>query len=74
MSPAARVSRLAGRAVAGALIARTTATVVRRYPIVAVALFVARWWRRRNARLARSDRTVVRLRRGETVTVSDKRA
>jgi hypothetical protein len=74
MSPAARASRLAGRAVAGALIARTTATVARRYPIVAVALFVARWWRRRNARLARSDRTVVRLRRGETVTVSDKRA
>lgn len=74
MSTAARASRLAGRAVAGTLIARTSAKVVKRYPIVAVVLFVARWWRRRSARLARHDRAVLKLRDGATVTVTDKRA
>jgi hypothetical protein len=74
MTTAARASRLAGRAVAGTIIARTTGKIVKRYPIVAVVLFVARWWRRRNARLARHNRAVVKLRDGATITVTDKRA
>jgi hypothetical protein len=41
----------------------------KRYPIVALTLFVVRWWRKRQTRV---DRQVITLRAGETITVSDK--
>ncbi len=65
MSVLQPVSRFAGRAVGAAVVART----MKRYPIVAVALFVWRWWRRRESRV---DHTRVRLRAGETITVQQK--
>jgi hypothetical protein len=46
------------------------ARVAKRYPIVAVVFAVWRWWNRRNAR---TERTVVRLRDGETVSISARR-
>ena len=42
----------------------------KRYPIVAVTLFVVRWWRKRQAQV---DHQVITLRPGETITVSDKK-
>jgi predicted negative regulator of RcsB-dependent stress response len=59
-------SRFAGRAVGATIMART----VKRYPIVAVVWFGWRWWQRR---AAREERSTVRLRAGETITVQDKR-
>jgi len=44
--------------------------VAKGYPIVAVVFAVWRWWSRRNVR---TERTVVRLRDGETVSISARR-
>ena len=45
--------------------------VMKRYPIVAAALVVWRWWRRRNRRI---ERTTVQLRQGESISVQRRRA
>lgn len=45
--------------------------VMKRYPIVAAALVVWRWWRRRNRRI---ERTTVQLRQGENISVQRRRA
>ena len=45
--------------------------VMKRYPIVAAALVVWRWWRRRNRRI---ERTTVQLRQGENISVQRGRA
>ena len=45
--------------------------VMKRYPIVAAALVVWRWWRRRNRRI---ERTTVQLRQGENISVQRLRA
>jgi hypothetical protein len=60
-----RVSLIAGRSVGVALIAR----IAKRYPIIALIAFVVR--RRRN-KARRDEKSVVRLRRGETVTITDR--
>jgi hypothetical protein len=65
MAALARTSRVAGRVVGATAVGR----VVKRYPIVGVALFVWRWWRRREARI---ERRVITLKSGETLTVSDR--
>ncbi len=65
MSVLRPVSRFAGRAVGATVVARTA----KRYPIVVVAMFLWRWLRRRELRVAR---TRVRLRAGETITVQQK--
>lgn len=57
------VARLFGTSVFGRF--------AKRYPIVAVTLMVLRWWRKRSMHV---DHKVVRLRAGETVTVSDRQA
>ena len=44
---------------------------MKRYPIVAAALVVWRWWRRRNRRI---ERTTVQLRQGENISVQRRRA
>jgi hypothetical protein len=54
--------------IVGRVLGIAVARVARRYPIVAVAYAAWRWWQRRSAG---SERTVVRLRRGETITVTD---
>ena len=45
--------------------------VMKRYPIVAAALVVWRWWRRRNRR---TERTTVQLREGESISLQRRRA
>ena len=45
--------------------------VMKRYPIVAAALVVWRWWRRRSRR---TERTTVQLRQGEKISVQRRRA
>ena len=42
-----------------------------RYPIIGIGLALFRWWRRRRQRV---DRTAVRLRDGETITIRQRRA
>ncbi len=44
---------------------------MKRYPIVAAALVVWRWWRRRNRRI---ERTTVQLREGESISLQRRRA
>ena len=44
---------------------------MKRYPIVAAALVVWRWWRRRNRRI---ERTTLQLRQGENISVQRRRA
>ena len=66
MNTPRRIPRLAGRFFAGAVVARG----VKRYPIVGVGLMVFRWWRRRSRDI---DRTSVRLRSNETLTVRHRR-
>ena len=61
-----RLARLVGRVFGMSVIGRMS----KRYPIVAVTLFVVRWWRKRQARV---DHQVITLRPGETITVSDKK-
>ena len=65
MGALARTSRVAGRVVG----ATTVGRVAKRYPIVGVALFAWRWWRRREARV---ERRVITIKSGETLTVSDR--
>ena len=65
MGALARKSRVAGRVVGVTAIGR----VAKRYPIVGVALFVWRWWRRREARV---ERRVITLKSGESLTVTDR--
>jgi hypothetical protein len=65
MGVVSRASLIAGRAVSVAVIAR----VAKRYPIVALVAFIVR---RRRTKASRDDRSVVRLRRGETLTVTDR--
>jgi hypothetical protein len=60
-----RLVRFVGRVLGMSVIGR----VGKRYPIVALTLFVVRWWRKRQTRV---DRQVITLRAGETITVSDK--
>ena len=60
-----RLARFVGRVLGMSVIGR----VGKRYPIVALTLFVVRWWRKRQTRV---DRQVITLRAGETITVSDK--
>lgn len=60
-----RVWRVVGRTVTMTFVSR----VARRYPVVTITLFVWRWWKRR---AIRDDRSVVRLRRGESVVVTDR--
>jgi len=67
MGPMSRTSRVAGRFVGAAAIARLT----KRYPLVAVVLLVWKWRRRR---AAHTDHQVIRLKAGETITVSDRTA
>jgi hypothetical protein len=43
---------------------------MKRYPILGVGLMVFHWWRRRSQNV---DRTTVRLRRNETLTVRHRR-
>ena len=45
--------------------------VMKRYPIVAAALVVWRWWRRRSRR---TERTTVQLREGESISLQRRRA
>ena len=45
--------------------------VMKRYPIVAAALVVGRWWRRRNRR---TERTTVQLHEGESISLQRRRA
>jgi hypothetical protein len=59
-------SRRAGRAVGAAVIVRS----LKRYPIVVLVLFCWRWARRRASRV---ERTTVRLRADETITLQEKR-
>jgi len=61
-----RLARLVGRVFGMSVIGRMS----KRYPIVAVTLFVVRWWRKRQAQV---DHQVITLRPGETFTVSDKK-
>lgn len=60
-----RLARFVGRVLGMSVIGR----VGKRYPIVALTLFVVRRWRKRQTR---ADRQVITLRAGETITVSDK--
>ena len=59
------VLRVVGRTASTTFVTR----VGRRYPIVTVALIALRWWRRRSTR---TQRTVVRIRPGESLTISDR--
>jgi hypothetical protein len=59
------VLRMVGRTASTTFVTR----VGRRYPIVAVALLVLRWWRRNSMH---ADRTTVRIRPGESLTISDR--
>lgn len=61
-----RVARFVSRALGISVVSR----VGKRYPIIAVAMFAARWWSKRRTR---TEREVVTLRAGETITVSDTR-
>ena len=61
-----RLARLVGRVFGISVIGRMS----KRYPIVAVTLFIVRWWRKRQARV---DHQVITVRTGETITVSDKK-
>lgn len=65
MGIVARASRVAGRAVGLTAFSRAS----KRYPIIGLAIVVWRWWRRREAR---TERRVISLKPGETVTVSDR--
>ena len=67
MGATSNLPRIAGRVVGGALIGRTMS----RYPIIGIGLALFRWWRRRRHRV---DRTSVRLRDGETITIRQRRA
>ena len=67
MSPLVRLARLVARLLGTSVVGR----FAKRYPIVAVTLMVLRWWRKRSVH---ADHKVVRLRAGETVTVSDRQA
>lgn len=60
-----RVSRVVGRTAAMTFVAR----IARRYPLVTVSWFVWRRWKRHSAR---TERSVVRLRSGESVTITDR--
>jgi hypothetical protein len=59
------VSRAVGRGASATFVTR----MARRYPVVAVALFALRWWRRRSIG---ANTTVVRIRPGETLTITDR--
>ena len=45
--------------------------IMKRYPLVAAALVVWRWWRRRSRR---TERTTVQLREGESISLQRRRA
>lgn len=62
-----RITRLAGRVISATVSART----LKQYPIIGVVMFTWRWWRRRTQR---TERTSIHLRRGETITLQDKRS
>jgi len=49
-----------------AVVART----LKRYPIVAATFMIWRWWRRRNRRI---ERTTVRLRHDESISLQRRR-
>jgi len=65
MGAMSRTPRVAGRLIGATAVARFT----KRYPLVAVLLFVWKWWRRRTAH---TDHQVIRLKAGQTITVSDR--
>lgn len=65
MGALARTSRVAGRVVGATAVGR----IAKRYPIVGVALFAWRWWRRREASV---ERRVITLKPGESLTVTDR--
>jgi len=44
------------------------ARLTRRYPVIAVSLFVWRWWRRRRTRV---EHTNLQLRRNDVITITD---
>jgi len=68
MSGFARTSRVVGRFAGRAVAASAMVRLTRRYPVIAVSLFVWRWWRRRRTRV---EHTNLQLRRNDVITITD---